>query len=219
MRILLIEDDTVLGPAVRDQIAADGQSVDWVTRLDAAGEAVRGASYDLILLDLMLPDGRGIAFLKTLRKQGDVTPVIILTALDQVSDRIEGLNAGADDYLVKPFDLAELSARIGSVGRRYSGNPNPIICHGALDIDLAARSIHRDGKPVQLTAREWALFEAFLSRPGQLLSKAQLEEKLYAFDTEIDSNTIEVHVSRLRKKLGSKLIETERGMGYRLGKP
>ncbi len=219
MRILLIEDDTVLGPAVRDQIAADGQSVDWVTRLDAAGEAVRGASYDLILLDMMLPDGRGIEFLKTLRKQGDVTPVIILTALDQVSDRIEGLNAGADDYLVKPFDLAELSARIGSVGRRYSGNPNPIIRHGALDIDLAARSIYRDGKSVQLTAREWALFETFLSRPNQLLSKAQLEEKLYAFDTEVDSNTIEVHVSRLRKKLGAKLIETERGMGYRLGKP
>jgi two-component system OmpR family response regulator len=219
MRILLIEDDTVLGPAVRDQIAADGQSVDWVTRLDAAGEAVRGASYDLILLDMMLPDGRGIEFLKTLRKQGDVTPVIILTALDQVSDRIEGLNAGADDYLVKPFDLAELSARIGSVGRRYSGNPNPIIRHGALDIDLAARSIYRDGKSVQLTAREWALFEAFLSRPNQLLSKAQLEEKLSAFDTEVDSNTIEVHVSRLRKKLGAKLIETERGMGYRLGKP
>jgi two-component system OmpR family response regulator len=219
MRILLIEDDTVLGPAVRDQIAADGQSVDWVTRLDAAGEAVRGASYDLILLDMMLPDGRGIEFLKTLRKQGDVTPVIILTALDQVSDRIEGLNAGADDYLVKPFDLAELSARIGSVGRRYSGNPNPIIRHGALDIDLAARSIYRDGKSVQLTAREWALFEAFLSRPNQLLSKAQLEEKLYAFDTEVDSNTIEVHVSRLRKKLGAKLIETERGMGSRLGKP
>ncbi|MBV0913786.1 response regulator transcription factor [Anianabacter salinae] len=218
MRILLIEDDTVLGPAVRDQIAADGQSVDWVTRLDAAGEAVRGASYDLILLDLMLPDGRGVGFLKTLRKQGDVTPVIILTALDQVSDRIEGLNAGADDYLVKPFDLAELSARIGSVGRRYSGNPNPIISHGSLDIDLAARSIHKAGKPVQLTAREWALFGAFLARPGQLLSKAQLEEKLYAFDTEVESNTIEVHVSRLRKKLGSDLIETERGMGYRLGK-
>ena len=134
-----------------------------------------------------------------------------------MSDRIEGLNAGADDYLVKPFDLAELSARIGSVARRYSGNPNPIVTHGALEIDLAARSIRRDGKPVQLTAREWALFEAFLSRPGQLLSKAQLEEKLYAFDAEVESNTIEVHVSRLRKKLGPRIIETERGMGYRLG--
>jgi len=217
MRILLIEDDTVLGAAVRDQIAADSHSVDWVTRLDEAGDAMRVAGYDLILLDLMLPDGRGIGFLKALRARGDVSPVIILTALDQISDRIEGLNAGADDYLVKPFDLAELSARIGSVARRYSGNPNPIIRHGALDIDLAARSIQNGGTNVALTAREWALLEAFLSRPGQLLSKAQLEEKLYAFDSEIESNTIEVHVSRLRKKLGAKVIETERGMGYRLG--
>ncbi len=219
MRILLIEDDTVLGAAVRDQIAGDGQSVDWVTRLDAAGDALRATAYDLLLLDLMLPDGRGIGFLKSLRARGEVTPVIILTALDQVSDRIEGLNAGADDYLVKPFDLAELSARIGSVARRYSGNPNPIISLGPLQIDLAARSIHRDGKPVALTAREWALLDAFLTRPGQLLSKAQLEEKLYAFDSEVESNTIEVHVSRLRKKLGARIIETERGLGYRLGKP
>lgn len=219
MRILLIEDDAVLGAAIRDQIAGDGQSVDWVQRLDAAQDAMAGASHDLVLLDLMLPDGRGITFLKDLRMRGDVTPVIILTALDQVSDRIEGLNAGADDYLVKPFDLAELSARIGSVARRYTGNPNPIITHGMLDIDLAARSIHRSGKPVALTAREWALFEAFLTRPGQLLSKAQLEDKLYAFGAEIESNTIEVHVSRLRKKLGAGIIETERGMGYRLGAP
>ena len=219
MRILLIEDDTVLGAAVRDQIAAGGQSVDWVTHLDAAGDAMAGTGYDLVLLDLMLPDGRGITFLRSLRTSGDVTPVIILTALDQISDRIEGLNAGADDYLVKPFDLAELSARIGSVARRYSGNPNPIIVHGTLAVDLACRSIRRDGRPVQLTAREWALFEAFLTRPGQLLSKAQLEEKLYAFDTEVESNTIEVHVSRLRKKLGAEVIETERGLGYRLGSP
>jgi len=219
MRILLIEDDTVLGAAVRDQITGDGHSVDWASRLDAAQDALNGAAFDLILLDLMLPDGRGIEFLKGLRARGDVTPAIILTALDQVSDRIDGLNAGADDYLVKPFDLAELSARIGSVARRYTGNPNPIIRHGALDIDLAAHSVRRDRKAVALTAREWALFEALLARPGQLLSKPQLEEKLYAFDTEVESNTIEVHVSRLRKKLGAHIIETERGMGYRLGAP
>jgi two-component system OmpR family response regulator len=218
MRILLIEDDTVLGAAVRDQIAADGHSVDWVQRLDAAGDAIAAAGFDLLLLDLMLPDGRGIPFLRRLRARGEVTPVIILTALDQVSDRIEGLNAGADDYLVKPFDLAELSARIGSVARRYTGNPNPIVTHGPLQIDLAARSIRRDGRPVTLTAREWVLFEAFLGRPGQLLSKAQLEEKLYSFDSEVESNTIEVHVSRLRKKLGAAIIETERGLGYRLGR-
>lgn len=217
MRILLIEDDTVLGAAVRDQIAHDGQSVDWVMRLDAARDAMAVAGYDLILLDLMLPDGRGTPFLKSLRAGGDVTPVIILTALDQISDRIEGLNAGADDYMVKPFDLAELSARIGSVARRYSGNPNPIIQQGALAIDLASRSIRRSGKPVPLTAREWTLLETFITRPGQLLSKAQLEEKLYAFDAEVGSNTIEVHISRLRKKLGAGIILTERGLGYRLG--
>ncbi len=219
MRVLLIEDDTVLGAAVRDQIAADGHSVDWAMRLDSAGESLDVAPYDLILLDLMLPDGRGLVFLRGLRKRGNATPVIILTALDQISDRIDGLNAGADDYMVKPFDLAELSARVGAVARRYAGNPNPLINLGDLEIDLAARSIRRDGKPVALTAREWVLFEAFVQRPGQLLSKAQLEDRLYSFESEIESNTIEVHVSRLRKKLGHERIETVRGLGYRLGAP
>ncbi|MDX0451712.1 DNA-binding response regulator [Sinorhizobium medicae] len=219
MRILLIEDDTFLGTAVRDQIADDGHSVDWVTRLDAAATSMAGAAFDLVLLDLMLPDGRGIEFLKALRNRRDVTPVIILTALNQVSNRIEALNADADDYLVKPFDLAELSARIDSVARRYTGNSNPIISHRALEIDLASRSVRRAGKPVQLTALEWTLFEALLCRPGQLLSKALLEEKLYAFEVEVEINTIEVHVSRLRKKLGPGVIETEPGLGYRLGTP
>ena len=219
MRILLIEDDKVIGTAVREQIEADGHSVDWAQRLDAAGDALGGAKFDLLLLDLMLPDGRGIGFLKSLRARGSTVPVIILTALDQISDRIEGLNAGADDYLVKPFDLAELSARIGSVARRYSGNPNPVLLLQGLAIDLAARSVQRDGKTIALTAREWVLFEAFLQNPTQLLSKAHLEERLYSFDTEIESNTIEVHISRLRKKLGASVVMTERGMGYRLGQP
>ena len=125
MHVLLIEDDTVLGAAVRDQVAADGHSLDWVTRLDSARDALAAATYDLVLLDLMLPDGRGIPFLRDLRAKGVATPVMILTALDQISDRIEGFNAGADDYLVKPFALAELTARIGSIARRYAGNPNP----------------------------------------------------------------------------------------------
>lgn len=218
MRVLLIEDDGTLGAAVRDQIAADGHSVDWAPRLDVAADHLAVAAYDLILLDLMLPDGHGVPFLRVLRTRGNATPVIILTALDQITDRIEGLNAGADDYLVKPFDLAELSARIGAVARRYAGNPNPLISHGSLDIDLAARAVHRAGRPVPLTAKEWALFEALIQRPQQLLSKTQLEERLYAFNAEIDSNTIEVHVSRLRKKLGPGAIETVRGMGYRLGR-
>ncbi len=219
MRVLLIEDDTVLGAAVRDQIKADGHSVDWVDRLDAARDTMAAGIFDLVLLDLMLPDGRGLPFLKQMRSAGSVTPVIILTALDQVSDRIEGLKAGADDYMVKPFDLDELSARIGSVARRYSGNPNPIVSLGQLEIDLAAHIVLRAGKTVPLTAREWALLEAFLQRPGQLLSKAQLEERLYSFDVVVDSNAIEAHVSRLRKKLGRAIIETERGLGYRLGRP
>jgi two-component system, OmpR family, response regulator len=219
MRILLIEDDTALGQAVRDQIAADGHSVDWVTRLGTASDSLHAAVYDLVLLDLMLPDGRGIPFLKGLRGRGEVTPVIILTALDQVSDRIDGLNAGADDYIVKPFDLAELSARINSVARRYAGNPNPLIGLGPLEIDLAARVVTDQGRPISLTAREWVLLEAFLQRPGQLLSKAQLEERLYSFDQSVESNAIEAHVSRLRKKLGAWVVETERGLGYRLGRP
>lgn len=217
MRVLLIEDDLVLGAAVRDQIAADGHSIDWATRLDAADEYLDVAVYDLILLDLMLPDGRGQTFLNSLRTRGNVTPVIIMTALDQISDRIEGLNAGADDYMVKPFDLSEMSARVAAVARRYSGNPNPLVKIADLEIDLAARSVRRDGKSVALTAREWVLLEAFVQRPGQLLSKAQLEDRLYSFETEIESNTIEVHVSHLRKKLGRERIETVRGLGYRLG--
>jgi two-component system OmpR family response regulator len=219
MRILLVEDDPILGVAVHDQIAADGHTVDWVKRLDVAGDSIRTVAYDLVLLDLMLPDGRGLDFLRARRAAGDVTPVIILTARDQISDRIAGLNTGADDYLVKPFDLSELSARIGAVARRYAGNPNPLVEVGGLAIDLAARSIHRGGRAIALTAREWALFEAFVQRPGTLLSKAQLEERLYSFNAEVESNTIEVYIARLRKKLGHEMIETVRGMGYRLGQP
>lgn len=217
MRVLLIEDDTLLGAAVRDQIAADGHSVDWATRLDSASDHLHVAAYQLILLDLMLPDGQGLDFLRRRRLAGDDTPVIILTARDQLSDRIAGLNGGADDYLVKPFDLSELTARLGAVARRYAGNPNPIIRLGELHVDMAGRSVHRAGRRIALTAREWALFEALLQHPNQLLSKTQLEERLYSFDTEIESNTIEVYVGRLRKKVGHAMIETVRGMGYRLG--
>lgn len=219
MRILLVEDDRVIAGAVREQAESEGHSVDHAARLDEAGDALAVAHFDLILLDLMLPDGRGLPFLRGLRAKGDATPVIIMTALDQVSDRIEGLNAGADDYLVKPFDLSELSARIGAVSRRYAGNPNPRIELGELSVDIAARSLTRAGKPVPLTAREWVLFEAFLQKPGQLLSKPVLEERLYSFDSEVESNTIEVHISRLRKKLGADLIVTERGLGYRMAQP
>ena len=217
MRILLIEDDEILGGAVRDQVIADGHAVDWARRLGDAGEHVKLIAYDLILLDLMLPDGAGLDFLHKLRTSGSVTPAIILTAHDQISIRIAGLNAGADDYLAKPFDLSELSARIAAVSRRYAGNPNPLITLGDLEIDNAARSIYRAGRPITLTAREWALFEALLQQPGATLSKTSLEDRLYDFTAEVGSNTIEVHISRLRKKLGAAVIETVRGVGYRLG--
>ncbi|WP_234187090.1 response regulator transcription factor [Shinella sp. NM-101] len=216
MRVLLIEDDAILGKAVREQIAGS-HCVDWVTRLDAAREHLRSVAYDLVLLDLMLPDGLGIGFLRKLRAEGSVTPVIILTALDQISDRIEGLDAGADDYMVKPFDLLELSSRLNAVARRYSGNPNPLVEVGDLRIDLAARTVMRGGRPVDLTGREWTLLEAFLQRPGVAMTKSQLEDHIYAFGDEVESNTIEVHVSRLRKKLGYRVVDTVRGIGYRLG--
>lgn len=217
MRVLLIEDEPYLGQAVQEQIAADGHAVDWTKRLDEGEAALRAVDYGLVLLDLHLPDGRGLDLLKTMRRTGDARPVIILTARDQISDRIAGLNAGADDYLVKPFDLAELSARVMAVSRRYAGNPNPLIAFGDVKIDKAARSAWRGGKPVDLTKREWAIMDLLTRRATAVVSKEQIEEALYAFGSEIESNSVEVHVSRLRKKLGHEAIQTLRGVGYRLG--
>ncbi len=217
MRILLIEDDGVLGEAVRDHVASLGHGVDLVTKLGDASEAMATTAYELLLLDLNLPDGSGLAFLRALRAKADATPVIILTAQDQIAARIAGLNAGADDYLVKPFDLSELSARAGSVLRRYGGNPNPLLRLGDLEIDLAQRFLSVGGKPVDLTAREWAVFERLTRRPNALTTKSDLEDSLYEFGAEVDSNTVEVYVSRLRKKLGRDVIRTLRGVGYKIG--
>ncbi|PDQ22074.1 DNA-binding response regulator [Mesorhizobium sanjuanii] len=216
MRVLLIEDDQVLGEAVRDHVAADGHAVDWSSTFAEARDHLDVASYELLLLDLHLPDGKGLEFLKTLRREGSDTPVIILTARDQLSDRIEGLNSGADDYLVKPFDLGELSARLAAVARRYAGSPNPLIRIGPVEIDQAARRVVVDGMETMLTAREWAVLEQFLRRPGVTVGKGQIEDALYAFGSEIESNTVEVYVSRLRRKIGREVISTVRGLGYRL---
>ncbi|VVD86418.1 hypothetical protein PCE31106_01383 [Pandoraea cepalis] len=216
MRVLLIEDEPWLGEAVRDQIEKDGHPTDFVTTLAEARRHIAVANYDLVLLDLLLPDGRGLDFLRQLRTSGSTVPVIILTALDQVSNRIAGLNAGADDYLVKPFDLSELSARVSAVSRRYSGNPNPLVRLGELRIDTAGRSVMRDAARIDLTASEWALLEALIQHPGMIVSRSRLEDRLYSFNEEIGSNAIEVHMSRLRKKLGADVIETLRGLGYRL---
>jgi two-component system OmpR family response regulator len=217
VRILLVEDDDTLGSAVRDHIAATVHAVDWVKNLADAANAANSVRYGLILLDLNLPDGIGIDFLKTLRKNAKETPVIILTARDQISDRIEGLNSGADDYLVKPFNLAELSARIMAVARRYSGSPQPMLKIGDLEIDKSQRRLLLAGKDVVLTGREWAVLDLLIARPGAMVSKDQVEEALYAFGSEIESNTVEVYVSRLRKKIGRDRIRTARGVGYSLG--
>lgn len=217
MRMLLLEDETTLAQAVRDHLTAEGHAVDWATHVSAANELLQSATYELALLDLRLPDGHGLELLREMRRRNDATPVIILTAQDRVSDRIEGLNCGADDYLVKPFDLAELSARISVVVRRYAGYSNPLVRLGKLEVDQAKRVVTSRGRTIDLTAREWAIFDQLLRWRQAIATKSQLEDALYAFGAEIESNTIEVYISRLRKKLGQDLIKTVRGFGYRLG--
>lgn len=214
LRVLLVEDDHVLGEALRDHVAAANHAVDWFQTLSEATAATQTVSYGLILLDLRLPDGEGLTLLRTLRKANNPVPVIILTAHDQVSDRIEGLNAGADDYLVKPFNLGELTARMLAVSRRYEGRSTPIVRLPGIEIDQAAKSITVNDRSLSLSAREWAVLEKLVERPGALVSKAQLQETLYEFGAEIESNTVEVYVSRLRKKIGSDRVETVRGLGY-----
>lgn len=216
MRILLVEDDDMLGSAVRDHLAAHGHAVDWMVTIGSSFDARATTTYDLILLDLNLPDGSGLGFLRALRKVGDTVPVIILTAMDQLTTRIDGLNAGADDYLVKPFDLGELIARVAAVARRYAGNPNPLVTVGALTIDHGRRTAAVDGRLLDLTAREWAILDKLALHPGLVVSKSQIEDALFEFGAEVESNAVEVYISRLRKKIGHPLIQTSRGLGYRL---
>lgn len=216
MRILLVEDDDMLGGAVRDHLTANGHAVDWMKTIGSSADARATTPYDLLLLDLGLPDGNGLGFLRALRRAGDTVPVIVLTAMDQLTTRIDGLNAGADDYLVKPFDLGELIARVAAVSRRYTGNPNPLVQVGALTIDQARHLASVEGVPLDLTAREWAILEKLAQHPGIVVSKTQMEDALFAFGAEVESNAVEVYVSRLRKKIGQPLIHTSRGLGYRL---
>jgi len=206
----------VLGEAMRDQASADGHGVDWMQRLDDARAALDTVEYGLILLDLNLPDGRGLDLLKSLRQRGNPVPVIITTAQDQVAIRIEGLNAGADDYLVKPFDLDEMSARVSAVARRYAGISTPQLVVGDATVNLATKTVSIGGKPISLTAREWAVLERLLGRRGGIVTKGEIEDSLYPFGAEIEGNAVEVYVSRLRKKLGQSVITTVRGLGYRI---
>lgn len=214
MRLLLVEDDAMIGDAVLDALRADHYAVDWVRDGAMADTALRTGSYDLVVLDLGLPRRDGLEVLRALRARQVTTPVLITTARDAVGDRIAGLDAGADDYVLKPFDVDELLARIRALIRRSAGSAQPVFSHKGVALNPATREASMDGKPVALSAREWAVLEPMLARPGVVFSRAQLEEKLYGWNDEISSNAVEVYIHGLRKKLGSDLIQNVRGLGY-----
>ena len=219
MRILLAEDDPMIGASIRQGLRQDGFIVDWVRDGQAATAALREHVHDLVLLDLGMPRVNGLDVLRTMRREGDARPVLILTARDAVADRVAGLDAGADDYLVKPFELSELAARLRALGRRGEGRAAPTIVRGALEVDPAAHAVRLGGAPVALSAREFALLHALAERPGAILSRAQLEERLYGWNEEVESNAVEVHIHGLRRKLGIETIRNVRGVGWTLVPP
>lgn len=214
MRILLAEDDTMIGEVVLDTLRAEGYAVDWVKDGAMADTALATADYDLLLLDLGLPRKEGLDVLRGLRARKKRVPVLITTARDAVTQRVAGLDAGADDYLVKPYDLDELLARVRALLRRAAGRAEPVYEWGDVRITPATREVTQAGNPVTLSAREWAVLEPLLARPGRVLSRAQLEEKLYAWRDDVTSNAVEVYVHGIRKKLGAGLIQNLRGLGY-----
>ncbi len=216
MRLLLLEDDPTLGEGLRDFLRADGHRVDWCVCL-ADTVALRNEPYDVWLVDWQLPDGSGVDWLMARRARGDATPALLLTARDRLNDRIAGLDAGADDYLVKPFAPEELAARLRAVSRRSgAGAAQARKVFGEVTVDLAARAASVAGARVELTAREWTLLEAMVLRAGRIVPKAELEKLVLGFDSVVASNALEVHISALRRKLGRELIETVRGLGYRV---
>ncbi|TGD61561.1 response regulator transcription factor [Tabrizicola sp. WMC-M-20] len=214
MRLLLVEDTDELAQSVLRFLRGEGHAVDHAPDLATAEAALAVADYACVILDLGLPDGSGLDLLRARRKAGDRTPMLIATARDQISDRIAGLDAGADDYVVKPFDLREVSARIRAHARRGQGQPATRVTVSGLEIDRAAARVWKDGAEIRLTAREWAVFDALLGARGRVLSKTVLEDVLAGFDAMIEGNAVEVYVSRLRGKLGSAVIGTRRGLGY-----
>ncbi len=214
MRLLLVEDDALLGDGIRVGLIQAGFAVDWAKDGQAAKLALEAEAYALVVLDLGLPRLSGTDLLKWLRATGKNTPVLILTARDTVADRIGGLDAGADDYLVKPFDLDELAARIRALLRRSGGRAAPLIVHGLLQVDPAARRVSLDGQAAELSPREYVILLELLENAGRALSREQLEQRLYGWGEEVESNAVEVHIHHLRKKLGAELIRTIRGVGY-----
>lgn len=216
MRLLLIEDDAMIGETVHDLLRDHQYAVDWIRDGEAADLALMAHDYDLVLLDLGLPRKDGLAVLRAARSRGQSVPVLIATARDAIAERIAGLDAGADDYVVKPYDFDELLARIRALLRRGSGRADPVYRYQSISINTVSREVLLDGQPVILSAREWAVLEALLARPGTILSRAQLEEKLFSWQDEVNSNAVEVYIHGLRKKLGASLIQTVRGVGYLL---
>ena len=216
MRILLVEDDDMLGEAVRDGLRQEGYVVDWVRNGGAALAALSTSSFSALVLDLGLPDSDGLGLLRRLRQSGQATPVVIVTARDRVSDRIGGLDAGADDYLIKPFDIDELGARLRAITRRADGCAESRLSAGEVVLDLRQRTVTYQGGPAALTAREYAVVELLMRKAGCLVTRAEIEEELYGFDDHIASNAIEVHIHNLRRKLGPQFITNLKGRGYRV---
>jgi len=218
MRILLVEDDAMIGKTLAQALTQDGYAVDWVTDGQAGRLALDAgaAGYALVLLDLGLPRKSGLDLLKEIRRAGNRTRVLIVTARDAVADRVAGLDAGADDYLTKPFSLDELQARMRALLRRDVVREDNVLRHRELTVDTVARTVTQGGRAIELSGREFALLAALLERPGAALSKAQLEERIYKWGDEVESNAVEVHVHHLRRKLGADAIRTIRGVGYAL---
>jgi DNA-binding response OmpR family regulator len=214
MRILLVEDDAMIGTAVLDLLRSEHYAVDWVRDGVAAESALVAQQYDLVLLDLGLPKADGLSVLRFLRARRNTVPVLVATARDAVGDRVAGLDAGADDYIVKPYDTDELLARVRALLRRSAARGEPLISHKGVELNPATREAMLNGQPLSLTPREWALLEPMLQRPGAVFSKSQLEQKLYSWKDEVSSNAVEVYVHGLRKKLGADFIRTVRGLGY-----
>jgi two-component system response regulator QseB len=219
MRLLLVEDDAMIGESLQLGLGKSGHAVDWVQDGQLAVLALKNDVYDLMILDLGLPGKDGLALLREIRDRGNEVPVLVVTARDAVDDRVAGLNAGADDYLVKPYDLKELQARMHAVMRRRHGRTQPAIHLGGLALDPITRQVTLHGAQVSLSAREFTLLHALMTTPGAVRSRRELEEALYGWGQEVESNAVEVHIHKLRQKLGARTIENVRGAGYRVADP